>query len=36
MTTAFLERKLEEFDDLKREIAQLEREAGIRFEDEGT
>ena len=35
MTTAFLERKLEEFDDLKREIAQLEREAGIRFGEEG-
>ena len=35
MTTAFLERKLEEFDDLKREIEQLEREAGIRFEEEG-
>ena len=35
MTTAFLERKLEEFEDLKREISELEREAGLSVEEEG-
>ena len=34
MTTAFLERKLEEFEDLKREISELEREAGLSVEEE--